>query len=362
MKIVIIGGGIAGLTFAILMQKKGHEVVINERYDAIPEFGNAFLVHPSGLNSLAEICNVDLTKDEFPGRSVHSFTLMSPQGDVMRSQDQLKWRCMSRYELVNCMSKRIAPGSIRFSRTFSHFQFEGGRAVAAVFENGEVEYGDIFIGSDGGNSKVRTSIFGDTAFTAVEVQEILGISKNPAIATSNKGKFTKFQSTKRGLSFGFIPFSDEELIWFTQFDVSLQDTYHFGEGKIKDFLSRMLKKFPSTVNDLIETSGADQLYLWRTRDFNPLPQFHSHNIVLLGDAAHLALPFTSAGTTNAITDALELSQCLDTTDDMLEAFKMYHQNRIGMIANHINFGRKLKEAFLRPDLFVNSPVELPFIE
>jgi 2-polyprenyl-6-methoxyphenol hydroxylase-like FAD-dependent oxidoreductase len=28
----------------------------------------------------------------------------------------------------------------------------------AVFENGETEYGDIFIGADGSNSKVRESL------------------------------------------------------------------------------------------------------------------------------------------------------------------------------------------------------------
>jgi 2-polyprenyl-6-methoxyphenol hydroxylase-like FAD-dependent oxidoreductase len=35
----------------------------------------------------------------------------------------------------------------------------------AVFENGETEYGDIFIGADGSNSKVRESLFGKVNFT-----------------------------------------------------------------------------------------------------------------------------------------------------------------------------------------------------
>lgn len=362
MKIVVIGGGIAGMSCAILMQKRGHEVVVNERYTGIPEFGNAFLVHPSGMNSLKSICAEVDGDCTFPGRPVHSFRLLTPDGTAMRTEENLNWQCMSRYELVSCMSRQLSPDTFRFSRNFSHFQFESGKAVAAVFEDGAVEFGDVFIGSDGGNSRVRTSIFGDTAYSAVEVQEILGIAKNPELAAACEGKFTKFQSNQRGLSFGFIPFSDQELIWFTQFDVLLQDEYHFGEGKIKDFLHRMLKKFPPVVQELVDCSSADQLYLWRTRDFNPLPQFHSHNIVLIGDAAHLALPFTSAGATNAISDALELVDCMETSGDLLEAFKRYHQNRIGVISNHVNFGRKLKEAFLRPDLFANAPKDLPLID
>jgi hypothetical protein len=47
------------------------------------------------------------------------------------------------------------------------------------FENGETEYGDIFIGADGSNSKVKS--FGKVNFTPVAVHEIVGISKKRAI-------------------------------------------------------------------------------------------------------------------------------------------------------------------------------------
>lgn len=362
MKIVIIGGGIAGLSFALLMQKKGHEVIICERYATMPEFGNAFMVHPIGISSLAGICGLDPSGANFPGRDVHSFQLLTPNNEVIRSEKQLKWRCMSRCELANFLTKFLQPGTIKFSHSFSHFEFDGNRATTAVFEDGQKITGDIFIGSDGGNSKVRKNIFGDTAYSNVEVQEILGIAKESDVSAKFNGVFTKYQSKKHGLSFGFIPFSKTDLIWFTQFDVSMQDIYHFGEGRITDFLHRMLIKFPPVVKQLINSSPPEQLYLWRTRDFNPLPRFHSHNIVLIGDAAHLALPFTSAGTTNAIRDAIELASSMEETPIPQDAFKLFHQKRIPVISEHISFGRKLKDAFLRPDLHINSNIELPFIQ
>jgi 2-polyprenyl-6-methoxyphenol hydroxylase-like FAD-dependent oxidoreductase len=49
-------------------------------------------------------------------------------------------------------------------------------AIAAVFENGETEYGDIFIGADGSNSKVRESLFGKSIL--LQQYMIVGISKN----------------------------------------------------------------------------------------------------------------------------------------------------------------------------------------
>lgn len=362
MKIVIIGGGIAGMSFGLIMKKKGHEVVVCERYPQIPELGNAFLVHPSGMNSLSVISGLDPTDIRFPGKPVHTFRLLSPEEEIIRSEENLKWRCMSRCELAEWIAGQMPNETIKFSRYFSHFEWEGGKATAAVFEDGSREEGDIFIGSDGGNSRVRKNIFGDTAYSAIEVLEILGISNNYDLAKTYSGCFTKYQCKDKGLSFGFIPFSENALIWFTQFDIHLQDTYHFGEGKISDFLHRMLDVFPSTVKQLIESSPADQLYIWRTRDFNPLPHFHSQNIVLLGDAAHLTLPFASAGTTNAITDAIELASSMDEYSSTDEAFKNYYDIRIKSIREHVKFGRRLKEAFLHPELHSSSPAELPFIQ
>jgi 2-polyprenyl-6-methoxyphenol hydroxylase-like FAD-dependent oxidoreductase len=88
------------------------------------------------------------------------------------------------------------------------------------FENGETEYGDIFIGADGSNSKVRESLFGKVNFTPVAVHEIVGISKT-SHRRSRKSCFQKYQSKIKGLAFGFIPASCNESVWFMQYDVKL---------------------------------------------------------------------------------------------------------------------------------------------
>jgi phytoene dehydrogenase-like protein len=45
MKVVIIGGGIAGVACGILLNKAGFEVSVNEREADVPMRGNAFLMH-----------------------------------------------------------------------------------------------------------------------------------------------------------------------------------------------------------------------------------------------------------------------------------------------------------------------------
>ena len=102
--------------------------------------------------------------------------------------------------------------------------------------------------------------------------------------------------------------------------------------------------------------------MWNTKDFDALPSFHSKNIVLIGDAAHLALPFTSAGTTNALYDAEELANCLDENNNLTVAFTNFYLSRIESIKEHIILGRKLKFNFLHPDLITDDDIEIPLIK
>jgi salicylate hydroxylase len=74
-------------------------------------------------------------------------------------------------------------------------------------------------------------------------------------------------------------------------------------------------------------------------------------LVLVGDAAHACLPFTSQGANSALADAAVLAKLLakvENTDELRIAFKSYSAQR--RPRNHKVFaeGRKLRDAFLQP--------------
>ncbi|MBA3901884.1 MAG: DsbA family protein, partial [Bacteroidetes bacterium] len=232
---------------------------------------------------------------------------------------------------------------------------------AAAFKNGEVEYGDIFIGADGGNSKVRENIFGLVNYTPVKVKEVVGISRNPQNAQLYAHKFSKFQKTTNGLAFGFIPTSENELVWFMQFDASISDPANCTPKELRAFCKKLLKKFPSVVSEIIETNDFESTYIWNTRDFDTLPTFHKDNIVLIGDAAHLALPFTSAGTSNAILDAKTLADSLESSNNYNQAFQKYYNLRSEEITSHVNLGRALQKKFLEPKALNGMDIPIPLI-
>jgi 2-polyprenyl-6-methoxyphenol hydroxylase-like FAD-dependent oxidoreductase len=117
----------------------------------------------------------------------------------------------------------------------------------AVFENGETEYGDIFIGADGSNSKVRESLFGKVNFTPVAVHEIVGISKT-SHRRSRKSCFSEIPKQNQRFMFGFIPASCNESVWFMQYDVKLASG---DEGKaLKRFKNFAMTCLPISLTKL----------------------------------------------------------------------------------------------------------------
>lgn len=55
MKVVIVGGGIAGLMQGILLRQKGYEVVVYERTKQIQTRGHAFLINGEGIDYLESL-------------------------------------------------------------------------------------------------------------------------------------------------------------------------------------------------------------------------------------------------------------------------------------------------------------------
>jgi 2-polyprenyl-6-methoxyphenol hydroxylase-like FAD-dependent oxidoreductase len=360
MKVVIIGGGIAGLTLGIFLRKKNKDVVICERVSGRHSMGHAFLMHTDGLSILNDLNSDNIVT--LPGKRVDAFSLRRPCGKEIKRLQLNSWQCIKRVDLIRFLYSLFPNENIKEGRLFSHFIYESGKAIAAVFMNGEVEYGDLFVGADGGNSKVREQIFGKVKFTPVKVKEVVGVcSKNKKISKSAPSVFIKFQNKTNGLAFGMIPTSGTEFVWFMQYDPSISDVADSTPQELGAFCHKLLKSFPPIVANLLEANDFSTSYVWNTRDFDLLPTFHKQNVVLIGDAAHLALPFTSAGTTNAIVDAKILAQCLEYADDYEKAFSLFYELRAEEISQHIHLGRELKNLFLNPNNQSDDDIPVPLI-
>ena len=81
--------------------------------------------------------------------------------------------------------------------------------------------------------------------------------------------------------------------------------------------------------------------------------FHRNNMLLIGDAAHPLLTFTSQGTGSAIEDALAIGDILDDHDvadevELDHALGEFARLRRPVLQERLQMGRRLQQQFLRP--------------
>jgi 2-polyprenyl-6-methoxyphenol hydroxylase-like FAD-dependent oxidoreductase len=357
-KTVIIGGGIAGLAMAIALRKKGGEVVVCEREDRNHSNGHAFLIHPEAMRVLNDIIDTD-PYHLMPGRKINQLFLKNSDDELLDEVNLEGWICMKRCEAIAALASQLPEDVVRYGCQFSHFIMQDDHVVAAAFKNGEIHYGDVFIGADGARSAVRSELFGPTNYTPVIVKEILGTIRNSALFERHPNHFTKYLSIDKGLAVGFIPCNHEELIWFMQFDVALQNSELDTPDAIAAFCKEVLKDFPSEVAEIMGCNSVVANYIWNTTDFDMLPTFHRRNVLLIGDAAHLALPFTSAGVTNALLDVDCLSSMWDSETEHIGLFQEFYRLRSPHVQGHIEMGRKIRSSFLKG---AGKEVRLPLIK
>lgn len=357
MKVVIIGSGIAGITLTILLKQKGFTVSIYEKGNQLPAIGHAFLVHPDAKKVIELIAALN-PAIKFPGHIIQSIILKRPDNSTIQTTMLDAWQCLKRKSIIQYLSAFLSEEDVHYNKIFSHFVYEGDKAVAAVFEDGDIVYGDVFIGADGSFSQVRKLLFGEVLFSPVEVKEIVGLIHHPLLVTKFSHVFTKYISEEKGLAFGLIPCSDEELVWFMQFDVLLQNNNLATADELKSFCTSMLANFPEAVQEVLANNNFENNYVWRSTDLDLLPSFHKGNVALVGDAAHLALPFTSAGTTNALYDAKVLSELLVKEVSLNNIFTQFYQLRSQQIKEHIGLGRAIKYNFLNTN---QTEIKLPLI-
>ncbi len=158
-----------------------------------------------------------------------------------------------------------------------------------------------------------------------------------------------------------IPTGPEDLVWFMQYDPSMGDVAGEGSEAIAAFCRNKLRGFPDPVAQLLDKIDFRFSYVWHTRDFDPLASFHHQNVVLLGDAAQQVLPFTSAGTTNALLGAKVLADELMASADPQVAFRAYYEQRALHVKNHVQLGRQLSRSFLHPEKERKFEGQLPLL-
>jgi len=160
LQVVIIGGSIAGLTLARLLERSGHAVSVLERSaQALATRGAGIVTHPGLLTVLAR-CGVTTAPDDL-GVTVPGRRVLDPQGRIVAAC-ALPQLVASWGRLYGLLRETLPAGAVHAGAALARIA-QDGRGIVTHLKDGRRVEGDCLIGADGQFSTVRGAFLPDIA-------------------------------------------------------------------------------------------------------------------------------------------------------------------------------------------------------
>jgi salicylate hydroxylase len=336
-RVIIVGGGIGGLTAALAFHAFGWKVDVLERAPALSEVGAGIQISPNGMKVFRALGIEDqVAQNAFQPKALEMrFGRSGRQIFEIEARQAIyeRWGApylhLHRADLVATLTELLLarqPSSVHLNAVCTGYE-NTGDAVRATLASGEVLEADLLVGADGIHSIIRTQMLGpdrpeftgNTAWRAVVPMEILGDLAPPPTACIWVGarKHAVTYRLRGGTLANFVGIVESD-DWTSE---------SWTEAGTKDQVLSDFAGWHPVITKLIESAGAH--YRWALFDRKPLDQWVDGRAVLLGDACHPTLPFQAQGAVMAIEDAYLLAMlCSDDQYDMAEALKLYFETRL----------------------------------
>ena len=354
-RVVIIGAGIAGLATYLTLKRQGIEAVIYERKEESSREGLGVLLQDNGLAVMDRLGLGERIREA--GTFIRRFVLRRADERVVMDQQMTSdVLAVMRLDLIRILREQVPREALRTGMCFTGFERDDNqRARRACFANNVRVEGDLFIASDGVRSQVRAGLFPEHCLSRVRVKELCSITRAPHIARQLGSMLLKTQEERFGLAAGMIACGPEHVVWYIQFDAERWPLESRDSVQARDLARMLVGHWPQPLPELCKITDFSDSHVWFTTDLDALPRFHSGNVVLVGDAAHPLLPFTSQGAGAALQDAEtlahHLSGRLDCPESLESSLTRFSHERRPCVERFVASGRQLAEQFLHPERF-----------
>jgi len=314
-RVVIVGGGIAGLFTANALVSRGVPVTVHEQAPALGEIGAGVFLTPNSVRQLQRV-GLGPEVEKEGARVGHGSRYHRDDGTEIAGvqvTDSSGWNAvfgMHRADLVAMLAGRLPDGVVQTGHRCTGFHQDDG-GVRVSFADGTVAEGDVVIAADGIHSELRHHVVppsepvfsGSVAYRGLVPSELvpdwptdawhmwLGPGRHFLTFPVRAGKLVNYV--------GFVP-ADEEMreSWSAPGD--------------PDQLRREFAGWDPRIGSLLE--HVQTTLRWGLYDREPLPRWTEGRLTLLGDAAHPMLPHLGQGANQAMEDGMSLAVILERTD------------------------------------------------
>jgi 2-polyprenyl-6-methoxyphenol hydroxylase-like FAD-dependent oxidoreductase len=353
MRIAILGGGVAGIASAFAFRQQGFDVTVHERRPADENIGAGIVVWPNAAFVLAQFGLLD-EMAAVAGRP-RAMRRFSRHGDDLGALDiglidaRMGYPSLSilRTDFQRILASRLRSldVEVQYGRRVVHIDTCNDDAQVQ-FDDGTTLTADLIVGADGRMAScARRYVTGANTPVYQGFVNWIGVYEGRDIAF-DVDAISDYWGT--GERFGIVPVGPHTAYWAgaaAQDAVGARDpdAYH-------DELLRLFADWPAPVQQIIAGTPASRINKIYVHDHDPVPTWHRHNLVMIGDAAHAALPTSGQGACQALEDAWHLARCVAShPDDLGQALHAFTALRFQKTAGIAMAGRSLAASLFDRD-------------
>jgi anthraniloyl-CoA monooxygenase len=315
MRIVCVGGGPAGLYFAISMKLRdaAHDVLVVERNRPDDTFGWGVVFSNETLENLwkndpASAAAIEDAFQHWDDIDVHF------KGHVVRSTGH-GFAGIARKRLLGILQERARALGVRL------------RFETEVEDLDAYPDADLIVAADGSNSRIRSQY-------AAAFEPSIEVRSNKYIWLGTHKAFEAFTFIFEETEHGWIwahayRFDPDTSTFIVECAEATWRALGFEEMSQADSIAACELLFERYLDGQRLMSNAKHLRgsAWLNFPRIACERWYHGNLVLLGDAAHTAHFSVGSGTKLALEDAIELADALHATDDRERALETYQASR-----------------------------------
>jgi 2-polyprenyl-6-methoxyphenol hydroxylase-like FAD-dependent oxidoreductase len=322
MRVLIVGGGIAGFAMARALEQQGFSPDLIERKADVPQGGTGLYLPGNAARALQALGLQDsITALAVPIRAQLILDRRGRQLSVTQTQDV--WApcgpCLAlpREALHTGLRNSLRETRLRFDTTITGIRSLENSSMVTFTDGTTCEY-DLIIGADGINSHVRQSLFPEVSpmYTGNVCWRF--------ITTDSVGIDAWTVMLANGMSLLAIPIGGDKLYVYADMAVSDQEARR---GPILFPRDALLNTFGAPLSSLVTQLPANaQVHASRIEQV-VMEDWVKGHVVLIGDAAHASSPSMAQGAAMAMEDALILAETLSGTANISDALATYMHKR-----------------------------------
>jgi 2-polyprenyl-6-methoxyphenol hydroxylase-like FAD-dependent oxidoreductase len=352
MRVLISGGGLAGLTLAYWLHYYGIPSVVIEQANTIRRDGYAIDFLGTGYEVASRMSLIDqLAVQQIPFEALHYVNkdgklIAKLDVALMRSITDGKYMGLMHATLEEVLYEALEGNvEVRFGRWLTHI-VQQTDAVVVTFNDGTTESFDLLIGADGVHSSTRALVFGPED----HFRRYLGytIACYPLADHYGIGHtFKMYVEPARMAAAYCTPQAGELLMFFMYQSAKLE--YVPREQR----LARLREVFAGmgwlTEQFLSDISPAQNVFMDAVIQIQ-MPTWHQGRVALVGDACDCPTLLSGQGASLAMGGAYLLARALHETADYQEAFRRYEQQMFAFVLAQQKSGRSFAKSFLPSSL------------